>query len=298
MEHDGALPAEELCRAYGLGAARALEPLRGGTVAHVWHMTTETGDFLLRTLTGEEQGAREWAIFRHLAERDFRNVPTIRATAEGRSAVRVGGVWCQLQNFCPGVMPDPTRSGTVRQGAETVLRLTAALADCPAVTAPDRFDLARTWREARLHWDSTVFGQSLEWADRAVERCCALPEGRQQVIHGDLGPWNMLDTARGLLVVDFGEARMGDPYFDLASALAGFINHAPETERAWVLSEFEAGCAAVAPLERGRLLEQTALWTWRGVAQWLTGGEPALREKMVGKFLFALSWLEAHLSGT
>lgn len=292
MEYCGKIPGEEIRQAYGLGEIKEITPLKRGTVARVWRVAAEAGDFLLRTLTGEEQGEREWTIFRHLEARNFRNMPAIRATQDGRSAVQAGDAWYQLQAFCSGVRPDPARPGTARRGAETALRLTEALTDCPAVAAQDRFDLARSWAAARRFWDSEAAGQPLSWADRAVERCCALPERERQVIHGDLGPWNLLETAQGMLVVDFGEARMGDPCFDLASVLAGFINHASEAERPRVLAEF---LKCWKDVDRERLREQTALWTWRGVAQWLAGGEPALRAKMIGRFLFALSWLEGRL---
>lgn len=292
MEDTGIFAA--VCRLYGLGALEAAAPLQRGTVARVWRVTAQAGEFFLRTLTGAEQGEREWTIFRHLEARNFKQVPPILTTREGRPMARVEGNWYQLQEFCPGAQPDPARHGTVRRAAETVHSLTEALADCPEAAGPDRFDLAQSWAAARRFWDSKVTGRPLVWADRAVEECCALPERERQVIHGDLGPWNLLETERGIVVVDFGEARMGDPYFDLASVLAGFINHAAEAGRPQVLTEF---LTVWGDVDRRRLREQTALWTWRGVAQWLAQGEPAVREKMVGRFLFALSWMEEHLSG-
>lgn len=40
----------------------------------------------------------------------------------------------------------------------------------------------------------------------------------KQWIHGDLGIWNTLFN-KELFIIDFGEARIGHPYFDLAAIL-------------------------------------------------------------------------------
>lgn len=126
----------------------------------------------------------------------------------------------------------------------------------------------------------------------ALADCAPVGAGEGQVIHGDLGPWNLLDTGDGLLVLDFGGARMGDPYFDLASLLAGFVNHTSPADRPRVLAEFLAGAGGP---DRGRLLEQLRLWAAVNTAAWSAPGRPGAAE-MLPKFQNALTWAEEALA--
>lgn len=126
----------------------------------------------------------------------------------------------------------------------------------------------------------------------ALADCASVGAGEGQVIHGDLGPWNLLDTGRDLLVLDFGAARMGDPYFDLAALLAGFINHAAPTDRPRVLAEFLDGAGTP---DRGRLLEQIRLWAAVNTAAWSVPGRPGAAGMLL-KFQNALTWAEEALA--
>lgn len=126
----------------------------------------------------------------------------------------------------------------------------------------------------------------------ALSDCPAVGPGEGQVIHGDLGPWNLLDTEAGLVVLDFGTARMGDSYFDLAALLAGFINHAAPADRPRVLAEFLDGAGRP---DRGRLLEQLRQWAAVNTAAWSVPGRPGAAE-MLPKFQNARIWAEEALA--
>ena len=281
-----------ISRRYGLGDISDVQPVRPGTVSRVWRLTTARGEFLARTLPGPGHGAREWAIFRHLRARGFARTPAILPTADGAPAAEADGTWYQLQRYCPGVRPDPARPGVPEAMARLGLELTHALSDCPAVDAPaDPFDLAAVWGQYRRNRPRLSLPLSQEEADRAAARCCALPEEGRQVIHGDLGPWNLIAAPEGgLLVIDFGQARMGDPYFDLASLLAGAVNHAPPALRRQVAEAVLARYRAALPLDLPRLRGQLTLWAWRGLAQCLCS--PAAWRQMAGRFYSVLAWAE------
>jgi len=94
-------------------------------------------------------------------------------------------------------------------------------------------------------------------------------------------------------VIDFGEARMGDPYFDLASALAGLINHSSPENRKQAAAEVLGACRKQMELDLGRLSDQIALWVWRGMAQCVR--EPAAWKTMAKRFYNALIWCEENL---
>lgn len=127
-------------------------------------------------------------------------------------------------------------------------------------------------------------GVAATMARTAKELAAAMPAG---MIHGDLGPWNMLLHDNGqLAVIDFGELRQGDPCFDFASLFGGVINHTPADLRRQVCGEFlhELAC------DRERLLEQLRLWAEQGIEEWQDRSE-----KMVSRFINARTWAEENL---
>lgn len=230
-----------LCNQYELGWVQNVKPLKPGTASRVWRMETDSGVFLLRTLSGREQGEREWSVFSHLRKRAFNCVPAIIPTQSGAPCLEVDGLWYQVQEFVTGVMPDPAEAQMAAKLARLAKGFAGALTDYP-------------------------FGP---------------------VIHGDFGPWNILRREDGqLLVIDLGEARTGDPYFDYASLLGGVINHTPTEMRESVCREFvrELDC------DRTRLLDQLRCWAEQGIREW-TGRN----EKMIARFNHALNWAEEHL---
>lgn len=111
------------------------------------------------------------------------------------------------------------------------------------------------------------------------------PDGPQQFIHGDLGPWNLLSSGGRLWVVDFSAARPGEPYYDLASLLAGLLNHGEDALRPKLLSAFLAAMAENAPCDLPLLLAQLRRWSEDTLARW--GAEsPYVRRTQT-----TLSWL-------
>lgn len=288
-----------LCKLYGLGTLQNVTPIKPGTVSRVWKFSTVSGEFLARTLTDAQQGKTEWAIFRHLAQRGFHRTPAILTTSAGMPMLELDGVWYQVQQFCPGSWPTPARPGIPREMARLTTLLEQALSDCPAIDGPpDRFDLAAVWQTCRENWPLLGLPLPLEAADREVDRCCQFPTRGAQVIHGDLGPWNLLQTEdNSILVIDFGEARMGDPYFDLASILGGLVNHSSAERRKQACEEFLLEYQRFTPLDQSRLLEQLDLWVWRGLAQCARSiPQPNGNwSKLAARFLHALNWAKENI---
>ena len=192
----------------------------------------------------------------------------IRESGSGpSSAIWQAKVLPKSQPFCLPLTGLPRRSWTAygtsssalypshqgemcRAMARLAAQLEHALSSCPTVRFPaEHFDLAEVWTQARQSWSQLSLPLSPEDADWAVEQCLQITDRDAQVIHGDLGPWNLLFTPdRELLVIDFGQARMGDPYFDVASLLGGLVNHAPQERRAKACEEFLDECQLHMPL--------------------------------------------------
>ena len=220
-----------LCDQYQLGRFRSAAELNPGTSSQVWRLDTDRGSFLVRTLTGKEQGEREWSIYRHLRERGFTAIPTVFVPCFEQA-----GQWYQVQEYLTGTMPDPSLPGMAATMAVLAKQLSAALSP---------------------------------------------------MIHGDLGPWNMVTMADGrLMVIDFGESAPGDPCFDFASLLGGVINHTPPEMRQQVCGDYIRALNC----DRTHLLEQLRLWAEQGTAYW-TGKN----ETMAARFYHALSWAKEHI---
>ena len=283
-----------ICKLYGISPLQKFSPLSGGTAARVWRLDTPSRACLLRTLASPAQGELEWAVAQHLTARGFTHFPAILPTAAGAPMAEVGGGFYQMQVFCPGTRPDPDRPGVSRQIGETAADLTRALAGfVPAAPMPDRFALSAAWCAGREGFPRLGLPLTLSEADRTAARLAVLPERDVQLIHGDLGLWNMLDDRGVIRVIDFGEARLGDPYFDLASALAGLVNHSSPERRAQNAAAFLVACGERLPLDLPRLKGQLALWAWRGIAQCAARGEPfaGMAARMYGALRTMEEWM-------
>lgn len=160
----------------------------------------------------------------------------------------------------------------------------------PAIVVPC-FEQEGQWGQVQEFCDGTrpdpaAPGVAAAMARTLRELARCMPEG---LIHGDLGPWNMVRREDGsLFVIDFGSAREGDPYFDYASAFGGIINHTSPEFRPRICREFLEELQA----DRSHLLTQLALWAEEGIDRW-TG----TNEKMVSRFYHARNWAEENLRG-
>ena len=113
---------KKICKAYHLGELQGYEKLSGGTEADTWKLTAR-GYYLVRTLRDRAQGELELAINIHLIKQDFYQMAVVFDTEDGAPALEVDGIWYQVQEFCPGKMPDPARPGVPTQIAETLKAL-------------------------------------------------------------------------------------------------------------------------------------------------------------------------------
>lgn len=111
-----------LSQQYNLGNFRSAVERNPGTVSRVWKLDTDSGTYLVRTLTDREQGEREWSIYRHLREHGFANLPAIVVPV-----LEQGGVCYQVQEYLEGTMPDPALPGMASALADVAKRLSRAL---------------------------------------------------------------------------------------------------------------------------------------------------------------------------
>lgn len=267
---------EAILGAYGVGRLVRATPAGHGTTSHAWRVHTEAGEWILRRLADQAQADREYAIAAHVL-RTADVVPTILPTGTGAAAAWVDGAPYSLQRFVGDSRP-PRWEDALRKLGERIGLLHRALRGfghtSPAI---DRFDPGQAWASIEPIWPTVAAGLPERWRHASVfARCADLQAevdhgGDGQWIHADLGVWNVAWDATLPFVVDFGEARCGNPLFDAAAvlmswgacpappvAVATFANAYRSAGAAWGGDGFEA-CVR--------------LWVLRGALAAIAGGQ-------------------------
>lgn len=189
--------------------------------------------------------------------------------------------------------PRPARHPTGH--GRLAAQLEHALSSCPTVRFPaEHFDLAEVWTQARQSWSQLSLPLSPEDADWAVEQCLQITDRDAQVIHGDLGPWNLLFTPdRELLVIRLWAGPDGRPLLRRGLPAGWTGEPRPARAPAKACEEFLDECQLHMPLNLARLRSQLELWVWRGLAQCVCSG-PDWAE-MAARFYNALTWAKEAL---
>lgn len=94
-----------------------------------------------------------------------------------------------------------------------------------------------------------------------------MEEDKQQLIHGDLGSWNLLYGEQRIAVIDFGECRKGSIYFDIAAVVTSLMSSVKDRNSIneyidlfiRVYSEYNVS------LDRDLLSKYFLLWFVRGI---------------------------------
>ncbi|WP_407702180.1 viomycin phosphotransferase [Streptomyces specialis] len=130
----------------------------------------------------------------------------------------------------PGVLGDPRVAGAVAEQYAALLSALARAGADASVRAALPHAPADGWRRFAADVRAELFGLmsagGRDRAERELDALDGLPHLTEAVVHGDLGPENVLwETVGGLPslsgVVDWDEVTIGDPAEDLAAVGAG-----------------------------------------------------------------------------
>lgn len=208
-----------------------IEEIHSGISSHARKIMCGKTQGIFREIASEAQAKTEAEFTAVLAPQGI--APGLKLTKTQATYVQDQG---QFYNFQEYLQLSPGKPRGVELAAhvgKTVARMQKVLfhkrMTLPVV--PDRFALGQLKQKAqcRIAWFPTAVTAEHQAAiQRLLQDSLIINLREDQPIHGDLGLWNMLWITSGLRIIDFGEARLGDGYFDLAASLSSCIQNEPD----------------------------------------------------------------------
>lgn len=248
---------------FGLKNVVNIEKLEGGHTGETFLVETVENKYVLRKLKNQTQAILEEAVFQHLNKASY--LPAL-IKAKNHYYVEYEASWYNLQFFF--------QSGgsffSFQEIAETIALLHQQLADFDSsYNQCDRYEILPLWFKNWYNWDffADLFNLPLSDMHHEIARVAALTNDKSEWIHGDLGKWNIL-IGNEIKIIDFGEMRKGNIYFDLASSLTSLIGYvSSEATMIAQLKEFISAYFSVRkqPFDQVKLLNYIELWFYRGV---------------------------------
>ncbi|QSX06452.1 phosphotransferase [Sedimentibacter sp. zth1] len=262
--------ADIICN-YPIGNLISYYKIEKGNTADTYFIETELGEWILRKIKNREQGYTEFGIVNHLLNIGIECVPKIVESLDNKATVCIQGKFYNLQEYFKGNEPAIEDVKIISKVAESIALVQKGLDTCHiAFENTDRFEIKYQWENAKNIWQELYTKNIVAFSNKDVEnivrKLSDLSSSNKQIIHGDLGIWNMLYKDDVLKIIDFGEARMGDYYFDIAGALASISEKSKNIPIEIICDEFiESYAKKKFLLDTNKLLSYIHLWYWRGI---------------------------------
>lgn len=198
-------------------AGRAVEPIRGGWDTRAFLIDGSWIGRVPRRVAAEGSLHREVQLLPRIAPSLPSPVPTVERFSETSPL-------CLLTRRIVGT----TATGQRRTGSE-LGRFLRSLHELPLKSLPVPSASAASWchehERRRAQFEQHVFPLLTADERQAASRLFASVQFdfEPTLVHGDLGPEHVLCTENGRIagIIDWGDARAGDPAIDLAWALHG-----------------------------------------------------------------------------
>ena len=135
------------------------------------------------------------------------------------------------------------------------------------IEAQDRFSVLGMWEKLSNEQRNIIGASNISTMGKEIAELAKLEACNGQVIHGDLGAWNMLDDGQRITVIDWGECREGDAYVDLAAAITSTVG--AKNGRKEMAARAETFLMAYEQIngavDKARLNGFVQLWLTRGI---------------------------------
>lgn len=276
---------------YNLHGA-AIEKVNSGTESNAMMVQFKTEKFILRRVRSLEQAKLEYETSLLLKGRKI--VPEICLNAENKPYVESNREIYNLQRFVEGGPIRDINRDIIEEVAKQVANVHRALSACEMSADPmDRFSLGALTEQCKGKEDILIECLEQKKIDvrQFLEKCnelIALDEIKEQLIHGDLGFWNMILSNHSVYIIDFGECRMGSIYTDMAAVTASILSKTSTSTdfvklRDVLLNSYKVyNCT----LDLDKLFDYVMLWYLRGIyAVLLSENEENSKKKRIMFFL-------------
>lgn len=263
---------KNICEKYPIDDILLYEEINNGNTAETFLINSKSKKWILRKLKDKAQGETEFIITNHLLNKGVTCVSPIVPTKEENPYSCFGNDYYNLQEYINGIVPKASDKEMIQEIAKSVAYMQNALADSRiSINAKDRFDLLNLWERGNILWKSQYRDDKVPYSDKEVSKILKdlylKTAEDNEIIHGDLGIWNMIWTNNEIKIIDFGESRIGDYYFDIAGALCSSIKYNESIEKMNELSRvfIYTYSKNAFQINISKLLNYIQLWYWRGI---------------------------------
>ncbi|TCZ80140.1 hypothetical protein E0485_04635 [Paenibacillus albiflavus] len=245
--------------------------LKHGNTSKAAKVVTKDTAYILRTLHSRWQGEWEYQISEYLGP--FRIAPRIIPTKYGAAYAVVAGNYYNLQEFI-ATDTEVTQGINSEMLGQTIGTMHYLMNQVKLENyQEDRFKLETQYTKALRKWNLTDFTTYVPNLDELVHELKILDTTNDgDLIHGDLGKWNMLFHSDQITVIDFGEVRYGSRYMDLAAVVTSIWGKVQtvETCKSQVLKFLDWYTHFNGTVDYAKLISYIKLWNLRGFLSILT----------------------------
>lgn len=292
MKHLGMIEFIQILSHYELGEIRGLISVMEGRKNGAVIARADTGDYILRKCPDEQRAVSEFYISEHL--KGVGVASEILLTFRKWPYAKFQNQFFNLQRKIEGNKLTSVREDDVRKIGTAVGTLAKSFQTFDRmVLEVDEYALKNTvtdrTKEKLLQ---------IEKGDRILAMLPemeALDKEGENLIHGDLGTYNMLMTDEKAYILDFGETRKGHPYFDIAASMTTAITTAGFMKEhiSYIDTYLSAYAEACEMVDRALLVKYIALWYIRQIFAALK--EMSDPVETVEEYISALSWFLRNL---
>lgn len=191
---------------YGI-KIESLQPHGNGQTSDIYKIISDSGSYILKSHLNEQTAANEFYCLEALSKINL----SARALCTVNNSIyfKHGGLFYILMAYINTQDIKQTDLNYFKLG-KAVKTMHSALSNLKLTNVPDRFNEEQLINNIKSTGIKKLIEQNYnDYKDYISEN--------SSIIHGDLGVWNLLMNEYKINIIDFGEVRYDDPFFDLAA---------------------------------------------------------------------------------